>query len=141
MGAGQSQISEVVQINETRQDEPFLVEEEEDGGGLSENGGEGIQYKIENHYAVFSFYDDYQCLSRGEVFLVLQLDGDYQQVGPQKLKGIDNELLKISGEEYKVRITGEDREKVCRTIMDSIYNMGFYNIYENYLNDCRREEV
>jgi hypothetical protein len=88
---------------------------EVDGGSESDE-----PYTLENHYAVFSFYDDYQCLSRGEVFLVLQLDGDYQLVGPHKLSGIDNELLKINGEEYKERIMGEEREKVCRTIIDSI---------------------
>jgi hypothetical protein len=23
---------------------------------------------MENHYALFSFYDDYKCLTRGEIF-------------------------------------------------------------------------
>ncbi len=31
--------------------------------------------QVENHYALFAFYDDYKCLSRGEIFLSLQIDG------------------------------------------------------------------
>ncbi len=78
-------------------------------------------FSYENHFAVFSFYDDFQCLSRGELFIMLQIDGEFHTLGPQKLTDVHSEILKIdSGEEYRDRMMKEEREKMCRAVMDRI---------------------
>ncbi len=72
-------------------------------------------YTIENHYAVYSFYDDYKCLSRGEIFVQLQLDGVFKEL-VDKVYNVAN-LLKMSPEDFKDKIYS-DKEKLCKTIFD-----------------------
>ena len=75
---------------------------------------------FENHYALFSFYDDYQCLSRGELFVMIKVaGGDFESIGPQKLLDVHSQVLKVTPEEYLTRMSRE-AEKVCRAVMDHL---------------------
>ena len=85
-----------------------------------DDGGAGAPHpSFENCYAIFSFYDDYQCLSRGEVFVMIQVDaGDLKfNIGPQKLLDVHSEVLKVTSDEYRERMA-KDAEKVCKAIID-----------------------
>jgi hypothetical protein len=33
---------------------------------------------MESHYALFSFYDDYKCLTRGEIYFQVKIDGEFK---------------------------------------------------------------
>jgi hypothetical protein len=75
---------------------------------------------FENHYALFSFYDDYQCLSRGELFVLIKVAGGaFESIGPQKLLDVHSQVLKVTPEEYLTRMSRE-AEKVCRAVMDHL---------------------
>ena len=70
----------------------FMVDSEEE----EEN------YTIENQYAMYAFYDDFQCLNRGEVFIQLKIDGIYIDL-VEKLSKVA-ELLKLKPDEFRQKI-------------------------------------
>ena len=97
-------------MNQTKQQVPPLNQDEWN----LEDANEVPTVSFENHYALFSFYDDYQCLSRGEIFVMIKIDGEFQTLGPQKLTELHSEVLKITGDEYRERMmTVGEREKLC----------------------------
>lgn len=44
-------------------------------------------FQMENHYALFSFYDDYKCLTRGEIYFQVKIDGEFKQL-TEKISGV-----------------------------------------------------
>jgi hypothetical protein len=59
-------------------------------------------FQIENHYAVFSFYDDYKCLTRGEIYLQIKIDGEFKLL-TEKISGVAA-LLKLTPDEFRDKI-------------------------------------
>lgn len=99
-------------MNQTKQHH----QQEEENFALDEPSSASF----ENHYALFSFYDDYQCLSRGELFVMIKVaGGDFECIGPQKLLDVHSQVLKVTPEEYRDRMAKE-AEKVCRAVMDHL---------------------
>ena len=86
---------------------------------LEEDMEEGEElFTVENHYALFAFYDDFKCLSRGEIFLSLQIDGMFLDLF-DKLTAVGS-LLQMSNEDFtsKIQSTSIERERLCREIFD-----------------------
>lgn len=76
-------------------------------------------YTIDNHYAVYSFYDDLKCLTRGEIYIQLQIDGEFREL-TDKVSDVAN-VLKISPEELRDKMnSGSDKEKLCKQIFDQL---------------------
>lgn len=52
---------------------------------------------------------------------MIKIDGEFQNLGPQKLSDIHSDILKLSADEFYERImTVSEREKLCKAIMEHI---------------------
>jgi len=99
-------------------------------------------YQIENHYAVFSFYDDYKCLTRGEIYLQIKIDGEFKLL-TEKVSGVAA-LLKLKPEEFRDKIqhsTPEEREKICKQIFDKIVIVKSVHCSQPLEDGSSKEEV
>ena len=76
---------------------------------------------MENHYALFSFYDDYKCLTRGEIFFQVKIDGEFKQL-TEKISGVA-QLLKLTPDQFRDKMhhsSPEEKQKLCKQIFDYI---------------------
>jgi hypothetical protein len=80
-------------------------------------------FSLSNHYCTFAFYDDYKCLSRGEIYLRLHLDAPYYLDITQKLSGIAA-FLQVTPEEFAKLISqskgAAEREKLLKQVFDQL---------------------
>lgn len=76
-------------------------------------------FQIDNHYALFSFYDDYKCLTHGEIYFQVKIDGEFKSL-TEKISGV-SQLLKLTPEQFRDKMhhsTPEEKQKLCRQIFD-----------------------
>lgn len=81
---------------------------------------------MENHYALFAFYEDFKCLSRGELYVHVRLLQEGAAAPAQelfeKLSALAP-LLQLAPEDFALKMGGGDvelREKLCRQIFDRL---------------------
>jgi hypothetical protein len=86
-------IKEIVQRDSSDEENEKDQELDEIQRQIEEMGDDQELYQVENHYALFSFYDDYKCLSRGEIFVELKIDGEFKYL-MEKVSGVA-ELLRV----------------------------------------------
>lgn len=78
-------------------------------------------FQMENHYALFAFYDDYKCLTRGEIFLQVKIDGEFKLL-TEKISGVAS-LLKLTTDQFRDKMQSslpDERERLCKQIFDHI---------------------
>lgn len=79
-------------------------------------------FSLSNHFCTYSFYDDYKCLSRGEIYLRVHLDAPYYIDLTQKLSGIAA-FLSLQPEDFGKLLstaTASDKEKLLKQIFDQL---------------------
>lgn len=76
IGGAQSRIQHDVDSEEGEDNNVIEMEEDEE------------LFSLSNHYCAYSFYDDFKCLSRGEIYIRIHLDAPYYIDLTQKLSGI-----------------------------------------------------
>ena len=110
-------IKEIVQRDSSDEENEEDQELDEIQRQMEEMGDDQELYQVENHYALFAFYDDYKCLSRGEIFVELKIDGEFKYL-MEKVSGVA-ELLRVESDQMKDKITAE-KERLCKQIFDNL---------------------
>lgn len=110
-------IKEIVQRDSSDEENEEDQELDEIQRQMEEMGDDQEIYQVENHYALFAFYDDYKCLSRGEIFVELKIDGEFKYL-MEKVSGVA-ELLRVESDQMKDKITAE-KERLCKQIFDNL---------------------
>jgi hypothetical protein len=97
---------------------------------------------MENHYALFSFYDDYKCLTRGEIYLQVKIDGEFKLL-TEKISGVAS-LLKLTNEQFREKMQHakpEERERICKQIFDQLVVIKSVHQTQNPENGETKDEI
>lgn len=110
IGGSQSRIQHEVDSDEDINMEQAMENEDEE------------LFSLSNHYCTFSYYDDFKCLSRGEIYLRVHLDSPYYIDLTQKLSGIAA-FMQVQPEEFgrlMAKSSPQEKAKILKQIFDQL---------------------